>query len=266
MSVITKILKTKIQVLTKQNRLMLLSNHAVCGKKKSTFIKNKELSNDYIKMNKIINKSLPNGDKFMPELHLKQLVFTYSACGPFTEHQKLRETGNLKHLCRNKLDKACFAHDSAYSDSSNLAKRTISGKILKDRGYELAGDPRYDGYHRALPSMVYKFFAKKTGSGGIVNEQLAEELHKPVTKKFKRRKAYARYKDNIWAADLAEMELLSSKNKNVKYFLCVIDVFTKYAWVKPLKHKKGKTILNAFIEIVNESNRKPNDLWVDQGI
>ena len=61
------------------------------------------------------------------------------------------------------------------------------------------------------------------------------------------------------------MELLSSKNKTVKYFLSVVDVFTKYAWVKPLKYKKGKTILNVFIEIVNESNRKPNNLWVDQG-
>ena len=108
--------------------------------------------------------------------------------------------------------------------------------------------------------MVYKFFDKKTGSGISVNEQLAEELHKPVIKKFKRRKVYARFKDNIWAADLAEMESLSSKNKNVKYLLCAIDVFTKYAWVKPLKDKKGKTVLNAFIEIVNESNRKPNKL------
>ena len=113
--------------------------------------------------------------------------------------------------------------------------------------------------------MVYNFFDKKTESGESVNEQLAEQLHKPVTKKFKRRKVYARFKDNIWAADLAEMESLSSKNKNVKYLLCVIDVFTKYAWVKPLKDKKGKTVLNAFIEIVNESNRKPNKLWVDQG-
>ena len=105
-----------------------------------------------------------------------------------------------------------------------------------------------------------------TSKAGVsVNEQLAEELHKPVTKKFKRRKVYARFKDNIWAADLAEMESLSSKNKNVKYLLCVIDVFTKYAWVKPLKDKKGKTVLNAFMEIVNESNRKPNKLWVDQG-
>ena len=86
--------------------------------------------------------------------------------------------------------------------------------------------------------MFYQFFDKKTGSGISVNEPLAEELHKPVIKKLKRRKVYARYKDNIWAADLAEMGSLSSKNKNVQYLLCVIDVFTKYAWVKPLKDKK----------------------------
>ena len=105
---------------------------------------------------------------------------------------------------------------------------------------------------------------KKTGSGIGVNEQLAEKLHKPVIKKFKRRNVYARFKENIWAADLAEMESLSSKNKNVKYLLCVIDVFTKYACVKPLKDKKSKTVLNAFIEKINESNRQPNKLWVDQ--
>ena len=77
-------------------------------------------------------------------------------------------------------------------------------------------------------------------------------------------KVYARFKNNIWAADLAEMGSLSSKNKNVKYLFCVIDVFTKYTWVKPLKDKKGKTILNVFIEIVNEPNRKPNKFWVYQ--
>ena len=94
-----------------------------------------------------------------------------------------------------------------------------------------------------------------------VNEQLAEELHKPVTKKFKRRKVYAKFKNNIWVADLAEMESLSSKNKNVKHLLCVIDAFTKF---KPLKDKKGK-VINVFKETVNESNCKPNNLWVDQG-
>ena len=88
-------------------------------------------------MNKIINKFVSTGDKFMPELHLKQPGFTYSACGQFTKHrervQKFTETGNFKHLYRNELDKACFAYDTAYSDSKDLAKRMISDNILKDR-------------------------------------------------------------------------------------------------------------------------------------
>ena len=113
--------------------------------------------------------------------------------------------------------------------------------------------------------MIYKFVDKKTGFGVSVNEQLAEELHKPAIKKFTRRKVYTRFRDNIWAADLAEIVPLSCKNKNLKYLLCVIDVFTKYSWVKPLKDKKGKAVINAFIEIMNQSNRKPNKLWVDQG-
>ena len=96
-----------------------------------------------------------------------------------------------------------------------------------------------------------------------VNEKLAEELHKPVIKKFKRKRTF---KDNIWAVDLAEMGSLSSKNRNFKYLLCVIDVFTKSAWIKPFRDKKkSKTVLNAVINIVSESNRKPNKLWVDQG-
>ena len=78
-------------------------------------------------------------------------------------------------------------------------------------------------------------------------------------------KSLAIFKDNILAADLAEMGSLSSKNKNIGYLLFVIDIFTKCARVKPLKDKKDKTVLNAFIEILNESNRKPNKLWVDQG-
>ena len=110
---------------------------------------------------------------------------------------------------------------------------------MKDRAYGIARNRKYDGYQRALASMVYKDFDKKTGLGISVNQQLAEELHKPVIKKIKRRKVYARFKDNIWSADLAEMGSLYSKSKNVEYLLCVIDVFTKYTWVKPLKYKKG---------------------------
>ena len=153
----------------------------------------------------------------MSEWHLKQPGLTYSACGSFSQHheriQKFRETGNLKHLYRNEWDRACFAYYAAYSDSKGLAKRTISDKILRDRAYEIARDG-YNGYQRALASMLYKFFNKKTRLGISVNKQLAEELHKPVIKKLKRRKVYARFKDNIWSPDLAEMESLSTNNKN----------------------------------------------------
>ena len=110
------------------------------------------------------------------------------------------------------------------------------------------------------------FFDVETGSGAIasVNEQLAKELHKPVIKKFKGRRVYARLQGNIWAADLAEIESLS-KNRSVKYLLCVIDVFTKYICVKHLKDKKDKKFLNTFIKKVNESNCNPNKLQVDKG-
>ena len=132
------------------------------------------------------------GDKFMPEMHLKQTGFTYSACGPFTKYckriQKFKEAGNLKYLYRNELGKTCFAHDAAYSDSKDLAKEAIWDKILTDRAYETARNHKYHGYQRALASMIYKIFDEKTGSEVSVNEELAEELHKPVIKKIKRRK------------------------------------------------------------------------------
>ena len=136
---------------------------------------------------------------------------------------------------------------------------------MKDRAYEITGNIINDGYQRALASMVYKLFDKKTGSRVSVNKHLVEELHKPVIIKFKRKQVYARFKDNIWAADLVEMGSLFYMNTFAKYLLWVIDVFIKYEWVKSLKYKKGKTVLNAFIEIVNESNRHPKKLWVDQG-
>ena len=116
-------------------------------------------------MNRTINKFLLTADKFMPELHLKQLRFTYRACGPFTEHreiiQKFKEIVHLKHLYRSSLDKACFAEGAAYSESKDLVKRTISDKILKDRAYKIPRNQGYDGYQRALASMVYQFFDQK---------------------------------------------------------------------------------------------------------
>ena len=116
--------------------------------------------------------------------------------------------------------------------------------------------------------MVYKFFDKKSKGSGILNEpnyQLANESHKPIIKKFKKRKAYSSFRDNIWGVDLADMESLSRYNKGIKYLLFAIDLFSKYAWVIPIKDKKGTSIVNAFKKILSDSNRKRNKIWVDQG-
>ena len=113
-------------------------------------------------MNEIVNKFLLAGDKFMSEIHLKQPGFTYSACGPFTKNkeriQKFKETRDTDYIYKNKLDKACFQHDMAYGDFKHLAKRTVSvsDKILRDKAFNIAKNPKYNGYQRGLASMVYK--------------------------------------------------------------------------------------------------------------
>ena len=118
-----------------------------------------------IKMNEMVNKFLLAGDKFKPERHLKQPGFTYSACGPFTKNkeriQKFKETGGTSYIYKNELDKACFQHDMAYGDFKDLKRRTFSDKVLRDKAFNFAKNPKYDGYQRGLASMVYKFFDKK---------------------------------------------------------------------------------------------------------
>ena len=132
--------------------------------------------------------------------------------------------------------------------------------------YDTASNPKYDGYQRGLARMVYKFFDKKsTGSGVSSSSILADELHKPIIKKFKKRKIYSKFKDNLWGVDLADMQSLSRKNKGIKYLSCVIDLYSKYAFVIPLKDKKGLSILNGFDKIIKQYNRKSNQIWVDQG-
>ena len=236
-------------------------------------------------MNNVINRFLLAGDKFMPEMHLRQPQFVYSAYGPFTRHKErikeFKRTDDTRYVYRNKLDKASFQHDSAYADHNDLINRTKSDKVLRDKVYDIASNPEYDGYQRGLASMVYKFLDKKSTAGpsslermgsGIKKDTtkpssliLAGELHKPVIKKFNKRKVYSQSKDNIWGVDLADMQSLSKKNKGIKYLLCALDLYSKYAFVIPLKDKKGFSVTNAFNKIVKQSERKPNKIWVDQG-
>ena len=229
-------------------------------------------------MNKVINKFLLAGDKFMPAMHLRQPQFVYSACGAFTRHKErikeFKHTGDTRYICRNEFDKACFQHDSAYADHKDLINGTKSDKFLRDKAYNIASNPEYDGYQRGLASIVYKFFDKKSMRSGFKKLKnttkpsssiLADELHKPIINKFHKRKVYSQFKDNIWGVDLADMQSLSRKNIVIKYLLCAIDLYSKYSFVIPSKDKKGISIVNAFNKIIKQSNRKPNKIWVGQG-
>ena len=108
--------------------------------------------------------------------------------------------------------------------------------------------------------MVYNFFDKKSKRSGIINEsnyQLANELHKPIIKKLKKRKVSLSFRDNIWGIDLADMQSLSKYNKEITYLLCAIDLFSKYVWVIHIKDKKGTSIVHAFQKTISDGH-KPN--------
>ena len=115
-------------------------------------------------MNKIVNKFLLFGDKFMPEMHLRQPWFTYSTCGPFTKNKesikKFKQTGDTNYIYKNELDKVCFQHDNTYGDFKDLKKRTIADKVLRDKAFKIASDQKYYGYQRGLVSMDINFLIK----------------------------------------------------------------------------------------------------------
>ena len=136
----------------------------------------------------------------MPEMHLKQPVFTYMACRLFTKSkeriQKFIETGDTNCIYKNEFDKACFQHDMAYGDLKDLARRAASDEILVDKAFNIAKNLKYDGYQKGLASMVYKYFDEKASGSGVSThenderpldlamQKVAEELHKPIIRKF----------------------------------------------------------------------------------
>ena len=168
--------------------------------------------------------------------------------------QKFKDTGDSRYIYKNELDKACFQHDMAYEDFKNFKKRTAADKVLRNKAFNIAKDPKYDGYQRRVASMVFKLFDKKTADSGVKSMPKNEKS-----------KVYSAFKDNIWGADLANMQLIRKFNKGFRFFLCVIDIFSKYTWVVPLKDKIGVSIANAFQSILKKSNRKPKKIWVDKG-
>ena len=215
-------------------------------------------------MNEIVYKFLLAGDKVMHEMHLRQPGFIYSACEPFTKNkeriQKFKETGYSRHIYQNELDKSCFQHGMAYGDFIDLTRRTASDKILRDKAFNIAKNPKHDPYQRGLAAMVYKCFDKETSGCGIKNknmsdQSLAEELHKLIIERFKKIKVHSTFIDNIWGADLADRQIIKRFNKRFRFLLCII----------PLKDKIGITTTNGFQKMLDKSNRKPNKVWVDKG-
>ena len=167
----------------------------------------------------------------MPQIHLRQSGFTYSACEPFTKNkeriQKFKETGDSRYIYQNELDKACILHDMAYEDFKDLSRRAVSDKIFCDKAFNIAKNPKYDGYQCGLGSMVYKFFDKKAAGGAIKsenisNEELAGELQKPIIKKIKQGKVQSTFIDDIWHADLTDMQLISKFNKEYVFYYVLL--------------------------------------------
>ena len=121
----------------------------------------------------------------------------------------------------------------AYGKYTDLTKRIQSGKVLRDKAFEISSNPKCDGYQRGFSSMVFKFFGKSSaadsGIQSMSNQQLTNELHKLISKKFERRRVYSSFKDNIWGVDLADMQLISKYNKEIRYSLYANDLFSKYA-------------------------------------
>ena len=118
--------------------------------------------------------------------------------------QEIKETGNTSYIYKNELDKACFQDDMAYGEFKDLKRRAFSDKVLRDKAFNIAKNPKYDEYQRGLASMIYTFFDKKSKGSGVVNNeikqklQLAKELNKPIVRNFKKRTVYSGFKDNIW--------------------------------------------------------------------
>ena len=149
----------------------------------------------------------------------------------------------------------------------DLANKTQSDNVLREKAFKIASNRKYDGYQRGVVSMVCKFFVKKSNGNGIANEpnyQLVNELHKPAIRKLKKRKVYSSFRDKMWGVDLADMQSMSKYNKGNKDLLCTIDLCGKYVWVIPIKDKKGLSTVNAFQKIILKG-RKLNNIWVDQG-
>jgi Domain of unknown function (DUF5679)/Integrase core domain/Phospholipase A2-like domain len=257
------------QVITKNNRTMIKGECRVCGRTKSSFVTmkgagfslNSFVNNLPIELHQFAEKGedVPGGS-----FNNQQ---KYSFCGPGTRYeQRIREG----YQGINELDTMCKLHDKFYNENTDTKVRNISDIALAHRADEIAKNPIFDAVQRKDANFISGIMKTKAKFGfGIEkkawNEELANELHAPVRRKFQRRRVISYGVDDVWSCDLVEMQEWSKQNKGYRYMLNVVDVYSKYAWSVKLLDKKGKTVLEAFKQIVENSGSKPRHIWVDEG-
>ena len=249
-------------VTTSNNRTMKRGKCSVCGTSKTQFVKSPKGGSI---LNKMIN-SLP------VEMHLLGHNFT----GPGTKlNKRLNEDLTPKAWSKpiNRIDKAAYHHDICYLKNNDTATRNkVCDKNMLEEMKNIYNPTLRERMERGLVSTLIgtkkRFgWGVTTGTGYIKKKKfstLAEELHKPIKRKFKKRKVLVSGIDKIWAADLADLSALKEDNQGVKFLLLVIDIFSKYGWIIPLKDKKGETVAKALKQIFKEG-RRPGKLWTDKG-
>jgi len=247
------------EVFTKNNRRALKAKCPTCGKHKFRFIKPDKSGGDIV--SSVISK-IP------VEFHLRTLKGKkYSFCGPNTKlDERLNPDDTPKEWSKpiNKVDEVCLHHDLAYRDSDlGLGTRHDADKRMLEELENLKDLNLSEKLARAVIKPIIKT-KHKLGLGlKKKNLQEAKELHKPIIRKFKRRKVIVHKIDEIWSADLVDMQQFSRQNQGFKYLLTVIDIYSKFAWTVPLKTKTGKEMIESFSKLIK--HRKPNKLWTDAG-
>jgi hypothetical protein len=244
---------------TKNNKPILKAKCATCDRNKFRFLKSLKSGGDIV--SSVISK-IP------VEFHLRSLKGKkYSFCGPNTNLDKrLNADDTPKEWSKpiNKVDEVCLHHDLAYkyADEGKGTRHEADKNMLEELN-NLKDLNFNEKLARAAikPIIGTKY---KLGLGLKKNNSLeAKELHKPIIRKFKRRKVIVHKIDDIWSADLVDMQPFSRQNKGYRYLLTVIDIFSKFAWAIPLKTKTGKEMIEAFEILIKD--RKPNKLWTDAG-
>ena len=245
---------------TSNNRSMKRGKCAICGTTKTQFVKSS-------KGGSILNKMINN----LPvEMHLLGHNFT----GPGTKlNKRLNADLTPKEWSKpiNRIDKAAYHHDICYLKNNYTATRNnVCDKNMLKEMKDIYNPTLRERMERGLVSTLIgtkkRFgWGVATGTGYIKKKfsVLAEELHKPVKRKFNKRRVMVNGIDKIWAADLADMKAFKDYNDGYTFLLLVIDIFSKYGWVIPLKNKKGETVAEALKNIFEK--RKPEKLWTDKG-